>query len=153
VFTRYEYADLLVDSLIYCIRHKGLQIYAWCLMPSHLHMVCRTGEEKLLSDVLRDFKSFTAKEIIRGVEQNPEESRKEWLLYLFRHYAKGNRSGATYQFWQHHNHPIGLDSAAWIEEKITYIHQNPVQARIVDEPEHYAYSSAHPFSKIKTEVW
>ncbi len=152
VFTRSEYADIIVENLLYCSTHKGLRIHAWCIMPSHLHMVCRMEEEKMLGDVLRDFKSFTAKKIIHAIEHNPSESRREWLLHLFRYHAKGNQSEATYQFWQHHNHPIDLFSPKWIDEKINYIHQNPVKARIVDEPEHYVYSSAYPFSRIKPDM-
>jgi REP element-mobilizing transposase RayT len=54
VFTRREYADEIIKNLNYCIQHKGLKIYAFCIMPSHIHMVVYS--EGSLSDILRDFK-------------------------------------------------------------------------------------------------
>ena len=80
IFTRREYADELVDNLNYCSEHKGMKIYSYCIMPSHLHMICSADQLKL-SDILRDFKSYSAKRIITLIENNPIESRKEWLLY------------------------------------------------------------------------
>jgi putative transposase len=78
VFTRMELAQVIVDSLNFCIANKGLEVYVWCLMPSHLHMIARTtpGARNNLSDVMRDFKKFTSNKII---ETLPEinESRKE----------------------------------------------------------------------------
>ncbi len=50
------------------------------------------------------------------------------------------------QFWQQHNKPIELWSAAVIDQKIEYIHNNPVEAGFVSEPEHWKYSSAVDFS-------
>ena len=66
LFTRWELADIIVNSLNYCIAKKGLEVFVWCLMPSHLHMIARsakTGKEEL-SNVMRDFKKFTSKEIM-----------------------------------------------------------------------------------------
>ena len=67
------------------------------------------------------------------IESSQEESRKEWLLYMFKYFAKHNKHNTVYQFWQQNNHPIDLVSNKWIEEKTTYIHQNPVKARIIEE--------------------
>ena len=46
------------------------------------------------------------------------------------------------QFWQQHNKPIELWSAEVIDQKLNYIHNNPVEAGFVLEPEHWKYSSA-----------
>jgi putative transposase len=149
VFTRSSYNDLVIENLNYCIDNKGLEVSAFCIMPSHIHMVGRTKEGILMSDVLRDFKSYTSKKIISMIESNVEESRKKWLLYMFKYFAKFNKHNTIYQFWQQNNHPIDLISNKWIEEKITYIHQNPVKARIVEEDYQYIYSSANKFTKLK----
>ena len=142
VFTRRDYADVIVDSLNFCIEKKGLKVYSFCLMPSHLHLICSAGEGNV-SPVLRDFKSFTAKQILHLIEMNPQESRKEWLLYLFKIYCTDKKHNSAYQFWQKSNHPIDLTTAALLQQKQQYIHQNPVQAGLVTEPQYYTYSSAN----------
>src|SRR5882757_630651 len=84
VFTRRELADVVVDSMNYCVEKKGLEVYAWCLMPSHLHMIARAAEnsENGLSDIMRDLKKFTSKAIIETMSEIGE-SRRGWMLKHF----------------------------------------------------------------------
>ena len=56
VFTRPIYKHIIVDALKYCQQHKGLRLYAWCLMSNHLHLIAAAEEGRNLSDILRDFK-------------------------------------------------------------------------------------------------
>ncbi len=79
VFTRKELANVIIESLVYCQRQKGLVLYAWCLMPSHLHLIASAAEGIKLTDVMRDFKKFTSKAVVSTIEEI-RESRKEWLL-------------------------------------------------------------------------
>jgi putative transposase len=148
VFTRKKYADEIIKNLNYCIEHKGLEIYEFCIMSNHLHLIC-SAKDGEVGKVIRDFKSFTAKEIIRLIDENPQESRKEWLLYMFRYFAKGSSPKCEFQFWQHHNHPIWLESRKFILQRTRYIWNNPVKAGIVSEPQHYTYSSANPDTELK----
>lgn len=62
VFSRKAYSDIILESLAYCQRAKGLEIYGWVIMTNHIHLLasCRPGYR--MSDFLRDFKKFTAKE-------------------------------------------------------------------------------------------
>jgi REP element-mobilizing transposase RayT len=103
VFTRREYDDTLIKNLKYCQEKKGLLLYGYCIMSSHLHLIAaaKTG---ILSHILRDFKSYTAKQLIKQITENTQESRKDWLLFLFKHFAK-NTPNTKIQFWQQHNHP------------------------------------------------
>ena len=140
VFSRQRYRDIVIESLRFCQKQKGLHIMGYVLMSNHLHMIVGT-EGFALSDVLRDFKKFTAHQILKSIETEPE-SRREWLLYLFKFYAKNNTDNRHYQFWQQDNHPIGVWSLDVIWQKLNYIHLNPVRAGIVSEPSHYVYSSA-----------
>jgi putative transposase len=148
VFGRKIYTDEVINNLRFCQEKKGLELFAYVIMPNHLHLVCRR-EKGLLSDLLRDFKSFSAKRLLESIEQNPQESRKEWMLHLFRYYAKYHKQNAEMMFWQKTNHPVELFSGKVVEQKIEYIHQNPVRANIVAEPQHYIYSSAYPLSELK----
>ena len=64
------------------------------------------------------------------------------MLNLFEYFAKYNKNNKEHQFWQHGNKPIELASPKWINQKIGYIHLNPVRNGIVQKAEDYQYSSA-----------
>jgi putative transposase len=140
VFTRKHYRDLLLANLRYCQQHKGLVIYAWCILSNHVHLVV-AAKEYNLSDILREFKSYTAKLLITALQQ-PGESRKEWMLPLFRAAGEANSNNTTYQFWPQYNHYKEVHSQAFAFQKFDYIHNNPVEAGLVDRAEDYPYSSA-----------
>lgn len=146
VFTRTIYADAVVDGLNYCIINKGLEVYGWVIMPNHLHLMIRAKEGYRLSDILRDFKKHTAKYILQMIEENNQESRKDWMLWLFRSEGERNKNNEVYQFWQQDNHPIYLESTRIIEQKLDYMHQNPVRAGLVSSADAYRYSSACDYS-------
>lgn len=143
LFTRFELKHVIVDSLRYCQKEKGLIIHAWCLMPSHLHMIVSTKQEKL-SDIMRDFKKFTSKELIKTIERI-NESRRGWILELFGEVADHLKRVRNYKVWQDGNHPVLLYSPTFTRQKLDYIHNNPVADEIVDEPEEYRYSSARNY--------
>jgi REP element-mobilizing transposase RayT len=79
VFIREDYANTIINSLDYCRKNKELEIYGWCIMPSHLHLVIRAKENNP-EKVLGRFKEFTSKQLRQQIEENPQESRKEWML-------------------------------------------------------------------------
>jgi putative transposase len=147
VFTRRDYTDEIIKNLKYCQEKKDLEIFAYVVMPSHIHLICRRNKG-LLSDLLRDFKSYTAKQILKMIEANPQESRKEWLMYMFKFFANRYAQNAEFMFWQKTNYPIELYSPAVIQQKLDYIHNNPVVAGIVIEPNFYQYSSACAVSPL-----
>lgn len=145
VFTRQTYKDIVVDSLQFCIDNKGLIVYAWCIMSNHVHLIIGSNQEKM-QDIVRDMKKFTSKKICEAIENNPQESRKQWMLALFSRAGKRNSNNKKYQFWQQHNQPIELDYAEIIDQKINYIHNNPVKAGWVNHPWEYTYSSAPAYA-------
>lgn len=148
IFTRKEYADEIIKNVNYCVDQKGLRVYEFCIMPSHVHLIC-DAKEGNLGDVLRDFKSYTAKQLYHLISINQQESRRDWMLYLFRYFGKHKTSNTAYQFWQHGTHPVSLESTKWIDEKTSYIYENPVKAGLVNEPQNYIYSSANPFTELR----
>lgn len=151
VFTRATYRDILLDSFRYCIQEKSLVLYAYCIMSNHVHIIAQSSsEQRTLSDIIRDFKSFTAKQINKSIQDiQVGESRREWLQYLFKYFAKHQQRNRTFQFWQKDNHPIELWSPRVIEQKIAYIHWNPVRAKWVAAPSDYLYSSASNYTSGK----
>src|SRR5690625_2951521 len=143
VFVRRIYCDILVASLKYCIKEKGMLLYAWCIMPSHIHLIFRSTKEEL-QRVLQDFKKHTAKKVIQAIKDNVQESRREWLIRAIK--RAGKKTGRQHQFWQHGNRPIELWSNEIIEQKVNYIHENPVEAGFVQESHFWQYSSAIDYS-------
>ena len=144
VFTRPEIKHVIIDSLRYCQKEKGLLIHGWCLMPSHLHMICSSNKVEL-SKIYHDFKAFTSKEIVKSLD-TVFESRRQWMLALFGEVAKGIKRNTNYKVWQDGNHPILLTKHKFFDQKLQYIHNNPVAEEIVSEPEHYLYSSARDYA-------
>ena len=141
VFTRQRHKDALIESLRYCIKNKGLNVFAYCLMTNHLHMVVNCNEPFQLKDVVRDFKRHTVKTII-GQIINAPESRREWMLREFAEEGVKNARNKTYKFWQSGNHAIELFTEKFVWEKINYIHNNPVKEKFVKNPQEWFYSSA-----------
>lgn len=108
VFTRQAYKNIILDSLRYCQKEKGLVIYAWCLMTNHIHMILgRKGENKI-EDIMRDFKKFTSVHVCRAIEKNGMESHRSWMLNVFRAAAAVSRKHDRYKFWQNEYHPVEI---------------------------------------------
>lgn len=146
VFTRPVYKDIIVEAIRYCQANKGLIVYGWCLMTNHLHMIIgRTGKAKM-EDIVRDFKKYTSVQVIRAIESSHSESRKEWMLKVFGAAAAESGKHKHYKFWQSEYHPVELFYNAMIDQKLEYIHNNPVQEGIVELAEEYLYSSARNYA-------
>lgn len=149
VFTRNEYKDLVLESLEFCQRNKGMEIHAWCIMTNHVHLIFRSLENQKPELLLGDFKRFTSRGIVKAIQENPRESRKEFLLDYFKKEASKSSNTTKFQFWRHDNKPIELWSNEAIQQKINYIHNNPVDEGIVFKLEDYKYSSALDYAGEK----
>jgi len=149
IFTRNEYKEWIIEQIIYSQKNKGLQLFAYVIMTNHIHMVARVNEGQSMSDFLRDFKTFTSKELYKLIINNPLESRKEWIISVFQKNGKNNSLNKNFQIWQNGSFSTLLDSNYLIDQKVEYIHQNPVKAGFVDEASKYLYSSANPNSPVK----
>jgi len=149
VFTRAQYKDIVIDSLDFCQREKGMEIFAWCIMSNHVHLVFRRIGGQKPELLIGDLKRFTSKAIVKAIINNPEENRKEWLLDMFLKAGKESSNVNHYQFWRHDNQPVELWSNQVMFEKINYIHNNPVKDGSVINPEDYHYSSAKDYAGEK----
>lgn len=146
IFTRNRYRNIFLESIRFCQKEKGLEVYAWCLMTNHVHLII-SSHDKPLSDILRDLKKYTSVKIIEDIEANSQESRQEWFLWMFSYAGKKNSNNTTYQFWQQNNYPIELNNVKMCQEKLEYIHQNPVVAGFVDNARDWLYSSARDYEE------
>jgi len=151
IFTKSAYCNIVVDSLKYCQQNKGLVVHAWVIMTNHIHLIISRNSKLLLSEIMRDFKRFTSIELIKELQgnvlhaENPRaggNKRNKWILELFHKAAKNLNRVNHFKVWQDGNHPIELDSNSILEQKLNYLHNNPVTAGIVYNSEDYVYSSA-----------
>jgi putative transposase len=148
VFTRSEYKDTLLDAFRTCQEKKGLEIYSYCIMPNHVHMIIGSNQEPLPA-IMRDLKGFSSKQLIKQIQSHPGESRKEWMLDLMAKAGEKNSNNTKFQFWLQHNKPIELNNNAIMDQKLAYIHNNPVVAGFTDREEAWLYSSARDYQGEK----
>jgi len=95
---------------------------------------------------MRDFKKYTADNILKMIKEESGESRKGWMIWLFGSAGKENPNNKHYQFWQQDNHPEELITNHFMEQKLNYLHQNAVVAGFVDKAEDYLLSSARDYA-------
>ena len=147
IFSRERYRDIILESFQFCQEKKALQIGGYVIMSNHVHTIWTAGNANL-SDVVRDFKTFTSKAILSSIAAEPE-SRRDWLLYMFRFYANRTMANKEFKLWTSNNHPEEIHSHFFLRTKLNYLHDNPVRARLVKEPSHYLYSSAADYEGKK----
>ena len=152
LFTRRAYAEFLLENLAFCRANKGLELFAYVIMPSHVHLIAaaKTGH---LSSILRDFKTYTSKQLVNMIRENPEESRKEWILQLFHRHGQRNPMNTNNQVWQNTNHPIGIFADDVYHHKLEYMMNNPVRAGLCTNQESYTWSSANPDREFELDEW
>lgn len=151
VFTRLKQKFIITNALAYCQKNKGLEIYAYCIMPSHVHLLCKATEGYLLSNIMRDFKKYTSKKIIETIINHPE-SRREWMLDYFKEACNHLKRNQQYKVWQNGYHAEICSSNKFIKQKLDYIHNNPVIDKIVENPEDYIFSSARNYAELDSEL-
>ena len=149
LFTRRDYRNVVIESFKYCQQHKGLNLFAFVIMSNHIHLLAQS-EVGDLSGFIRDFKSYTSKRFLEIMESGME-SRREWMKRVFEHYATYKEKQA-HQLWTHENHAEHVYSQKFIEQKVQYIHNNPVRSGIVAKPEDYLYSSARNYAGLESVI-
>lgn len=140
VFTRPATVDILLESLRYLMK-EGLKVYAYVILENHMHLLVQSNQ--LNKDIAR-FKSFTAKRLIRYLDENNVKTILEQLAF----YKKAHKDDRAYQFWQEGVHPEWIQNEAMMQQKVEYIHQNPVKRGYVNEAEHWRYSSARNYAGL-----
>jgi putative transposase len=136
IFTTAARCDILANALAYCQSHKGLQIHAWVILDNHFHAILNADD---LPRMMADLKRHTAK---RLVEQLAREGVK-WITDALAYYRRQHKVESTHQVWEEGYHPQAIFDDAMMEQKLDYIHRNPVERGLVALPEHWRYSSAH----------
>ena len=132
---------ILIDSIKYCQLNKGLQIYAYCIMPNHIHMIIQSMGGESVSGILRDMKTHTSKAISTKLEEEKPKGYEE-VLAKFVAAGKALKRTKKYKVWQDGNQAKLLYGNRFIIEKLNYIHNNPVENGLCKVPWEYKFSSA-----------
>jgi REP element-mobilizing transposase RayT len=133
-----------LESWRYCQKEKELEIYAWCIMSSHIHMIVGS-KGRVLEKTIGEMKSFASSALRKAIAAHPGESRSKWITTIMEKAGMSNSNYRDWQLWQQHNHPIELLNIEMFYQKMNYIHYNPVEAGFVEKEEDYWYSSALNF--------
>jgi REP element-mobilizing transposase RayT len=149
VFTRPEYKKIATDCFDFCRKKKGLELFGFVIMTNHIHLIARAKDGFQLSDIIRDYKKWTANQLLEKIKE-PTESRSDWMLKRFEFAASAHQRNSHYQIWTHENHAVELHSHEFMIQKLNYIHENPVRAGIVRNAEEYIYSSASNYSGLES---
>ena len=153
LFTRGQCRNIVLDSLAYARKAKGLRLFSYVLMSNHVHLLAAAEKESQgLSAIIRDVKRHTSKRLIETVHDHPREFRRHWMEQIFSHSDNLNERISGYRVWQPGNRPIRCISRNFTQQKLNYIHMNPVRAGIVDHPVDYRLSSARNYAGRKDYV-
>ena len=130
-----KYKDILIESFKFLVRKNRVRIFAFVIMPNHYHTVWRINENLEKSDFQRDSMKFTGQTILRDLKSYHKEIHNS--MYVG---AKDRK----YQFWERNPLSVPLYSQKVVEQKINYIHGNPIKPKwnFAAEPQDYKYSSA-----------
>ena len=141
VFVTIPLFETIIESLKFCISKKGLRLFGYVIMPTHVHYIVSTDPPEKLSDIMRDFSRFTSQQITKILE----DVRKDEMLKIFQQAAKDECRGNRYKVWQQGFHPIAIENGDFFQQKLDYMHDNPVRKGFVEKPEHWLYSSARNY--------
>jgi len=144
-----SYKIVLIESIMYCQKNKGLNLYGYCIMPNHVHMIIQATGEFSISDILRDIKKYTAKAIVKKLEEEKPNGYKEYLD-AFIEAGKPLKRIKIYKVWQDENQAKFIFSNRFLLEKLAYIHDNPVKYGLSEVPWAYEYSSATNYVGMKS---
>lgn len=111
-----------------------------------MHLIVSAHESAKIAFIVRDLKKHTANTLLKAIIKNDRESKREWMLWMFERIGMKNASNDKYQFWQNGYHPVELSNVAMVEQRLNYIHDNPVRAGFVLSAEEFMYSSARNYS-------
>ena len=130
-----KYKQLVIESLEFLVTRQRIKLYAFVIMPNHIHILWKIEAPHQLKDVQRDFLKFTGQQICFDLKKNHPK-----VLAFF----EVNAPDRKYQFWQKQARNILHESREIIEQKLDYIHNNPCQGQwmLASDPITYEYSSA-----------
>lgn len=137
----------LIDSLNFYRYKQQFKLLGYVIMPDHVHFLVWLYGKATISDIMRDFKKFTAVRLIRQAEV---EQREDWLAAFKQAGAETGRS--QNKVWQDCFWDKIVYTEKFLRQKLNYIHRNPVRANLVADPAQYPYSSYRNYME-QVDAW
>ncbi len=128
-----KYKSIILDSLLFLVKEKRVIVYGFVIMSNHMHLIWQIREPHKQSSVQRDFLKYVAQQIKFDLAKNHPEVLKHFEV---------NKTDRKYQFWKRNALAIDLFTEKVFEQKLSYIHDNPVRAGLCKFPTDYYFSSA-----------
>ena len=144
-----NFKNIIINAVKYYQENKGLTVYGYCIMPNHVHMIVQATGNSSISDILRDLKKFTARSIVKKIEDEMPAGYKE-ILAKFVEAGKDLKRITKYKVWQDGNQAKMVFSNKFLREKLSYIHNNPVEYCLCSVPCEYKYSSASNYAEMES---
>ena len=131
-----KYTEIILNSLSWMQKEKRLLLFAFVIMPTHAHVIIKP-EKETIGEVVQQFGSFTAHEILKKAR---EDGKTDWLKTLEQEKRDPRHKHSIWQDIQAKN----IFSMEVLEQKLEYIHQNPIAKdwKLAADRADYAYSSA-----------
>ena len=128
-----RFKDIIVESLSFLSKSKRVNVFAFVIMSNHFHLIWQMAGDNERENVQRDFLKYTSQQILK-ILRNEKSAMQDGLLV--------RSKDRKYQLWERNPLSIPLWSAQVIDQKLEYIHYNPVKAGLCKYPWEYLYSSA-----------
>ncbi len=130
-----DYKMLIIEQLQWLKSRNKIEVYAYVIMPNHLHLVWEMKEKNGKELPHASFNKWTSSRFLADIRQNYPQ-----LIPYF----EEKTSERNHRFWQRDPLAVLMDSRAKVEQKIGYIHLNPLAERwnLVKNPTDYRWSSA-----------
>ena len=142
IFTRTQTTDIIFDSLKYLQQTDNLKLYSYVILENHLHLIASSDD---IGKSMRKFKSYTAREILKLLQENNVKTILDQLAF----YKKAHKKETTYQLWQEGIQPKLIVNDKMMMDRINYIHNNPVKRGYIEDAKCWRYSSARDYEDIK----
>jgi REP element-mobilizing transposase RayT len=135
IFLKQKPVQVIINSLQHLSSLQLIDVFAFVIMPNHIHLIWRINKLNGKEKPTGSFVKYTAHEILKHLKEENCD------LTVFS--GTGNRR--TYQLWNDDPMAIELYTKEVIEQKLEYIHRNPISIKwkLCDSPEEYKYSSAN----------
>jgi putative transposase len=127
-----ERKQIVLDSLTFLVTSKRIWLYGYVIMPNHIHILWCKQPEWLDKNVQQHFAKYTAQQLKFSLINNGEDLSR----------YKSTQNDREYQFWERRPYKATMYNRIVLEQKLDYIHNNPVKASLCQLPEEYKYSSA-----------
>ena len=142
IFTNSTYMNIIIENLKFYRKNQELKIFSYVIMDNHVHLILSHPEN--LTKVLQNFKSYSAKKLISSLKNDS----RDWILSLMNNFKSKYKKGSIYQFWQEGNHPKKIVNIEMFNQKVEYIHHNPVRRGLVANAQDWIYSSARCYENL-----